>query len=172
WRGAYLWISAPGFGPVISEIRSEGGTFEKPQIVCADRSASLDVSLTDGAGIPIPSAKVSVLARASQIRSAQRKPHFAIEGLPEIEWTRTTDAVGHCRFDDLPAFNSLRAVAELPGSARMRDEREVYLQAGESNDLEWKVESAGRLSGRIVDRSGAALKDKVIVLQRAQDRDP
>jgi hypothetical protein len=172
WRCAYLWIQAPGFGPIMSEISLDGSAPDNPHVACIDRSASLDVSFTDGFGIPIPSAKVRVVARAAQLRSAQRRPRFAIEPLRDIEWARTTDAQGRCRFEDLPAFVSLRAEAELPDDPRTRDTRDAYLRAGETNELLWTLGNVCRISGRIVGRDGAPLKHKNILLKAADGVDP
>lgn len=172
WRRAYLWIRAPGFGPVLSEIRSDGGTLEKPQVVCVEKSAALEVQLTDGFGGPIAGAQVRVVARAAQIRNALGIPVFPIEGLGDIEWKQRADALGRCRFDDLPARVSLRVDVALDGESRHKDEREVFLRPGEVNELAWTLGAGCRVTGRIVDQEGHSRRFARIVLRRPERTGP
>jgi hypothetical protein len=72
----------------------------------------------------------------------------------------------------MPAVVPLVAFAELADQPRSRNEREVFLRAGESNELRWTMESFGALRGRIVDRDGNAVKGRLILLAAAQDREP
>ncbi len=173
-EGLRAWVEAP-------EHASTWVTFEKGHVSRATaceirllRSASLEVLVLGPARAPLPDATVRVSTEWVLIVRLQHSPATLLRSedlhsLKDLSWAGRSGIDGRCVLSSLPSRLPLSVEVAVVGQVPRREAEPLTLEPGELRRLEINVAAGARVSGRLLDDTGAAVEGAEIWFEPADD---
>jgi protocatechuate 3,4-dioxygenase beta subunit len=169
WQGQHLRIDASGYGPVIVRPGAKHSSKDGEQVIVLDRSATLEGSVVDASGAPMPGVRVVLVADGNDLDRTDVLIPAETSPLSMIRWSATTSADGRCRLVDIAPNVELRVVLEKNDHVLRIGEPTMQLEPGSTAHREWKIGAGCTLRGALFDESKAPVPSHIVWLIRAHD---
>jgi hypothetical protein len=157
WTEERVRVELEPYLPLTTPLVSGHETAERAFEVRLSRPAALELLVLNHDGRP---------ARATVVvsRACEQPDARDAIGRSAREWTQSSGSSGIASFRALPASVPLemRIQSELGPDCGPKP---VFLTAGETTSLEWRLPPTGTIRGRVVDASGVSLANCVVELE-------
>jgi uncharacterized GH25 family protein len=172
WKVPYLRIDAKGFGPLLVEPGANHSTTETARILLLERSATIEGSVVDASGAPVPGVTVHLIANGYDLRPKDGAAEFTSASTAKVDWSADTRGDGRCTLKDLAPNAALTVVLERDGKPVQKETEPMTLAAGETRSMKWTIGSGCAINGLVVDEKKKPVPKLEIWLVPARSSDP
>lgn len=164
WASEVATFSVAGRGPRRAVLKDAGGT--EGLVVHLQRGARLSGRITG----EIPAgARVEAEASGYELFEASASA-LTLSG--DVTFSAPVERNGSFAFEDLPSGVRLKLRLVAGRETLLQEPRPRALQPGGSAEVEWALNSGGRIVGRVTDASGEPMADHVVWLLTQDEARP
>ena len=158
WVLPHLQIDAEGYSRALLAVSTRHADAAHALVVEMLPECRLIVHVIDASGSAVPGVYVSVDSQgwgaADEVERAADDPRAMIS---DQSWSANTKADGRATIAGLPTSMELRVKGVKDHRTLWSEPEPIQLEFGQTRELEWRVGGGTRVSGIVLDQTGAAV---------------
>jgi hypothetical protein len=155
FSASHVRVEAEGLGPVLAAVTPGHAEPARAVDLELDAAAGLDADVVDGHGAPLQGAVLALSAPAQDLV----RPRETVLYADDLRWSEAIGWDGRAGLRGLPAGVPMTVEIMHAGRLLVRDEGALVLAPGETARRTWRVAGRSRLTGVLLDLSGAPVPD-------------